>query len=161
MADNKMELPRRPSDATLQSTMDRGGGSEAGKPLPDRAGSQPAPRTDTRKLIVGPEITFSGKLDACDHLIIEGTVKAEVTGCHRIEIAEQGLFQGTIVIDDAEISGRFEGDITVNGRLHLRSTARISGKIRYHEISVDAGGNLDGEISTLPRRTSPPLPGLA
>jgi cytoskeletal protein CcmA (bactofilin family) len=104
------------------------------------------PAREVRKLIVGREITLSGEIAACDHLIVEGTVEASVKECHRLEVAEAGLFRGAVEIHEAEIAGRFEGQITVQGRLSVRSTGRIEGKIQYGELAVDAGGTLDGEI---------------
>ena len=104
------------------------------------------PAREVRKLIVGREITLSGEIAACDHLIVEGTVEASVKECHRLEVAESGLFKGAVEISEAEIAGRFEGQITVQGRLSVRSTGRIEGKIQYGELAVDAGGTLDGEI---------------
>ena len=86
-----------------------------------------------RKLIVGRDITLSG-------------VEASVKDCHRLEVAEAGLFRGTVEISEAEIAGRFEGAITVQGRLWVRASGKIEGKIQYGELAVDAGGTLDGEI---------------
>jgi cytoskeletal protein CcmA (bactofilin family) len=104
------------------------------------------PVREVRKLIVGREITLSGEIAACDHLIVEGTVEASVKDCHRLEVAEAGLFRGTVEISEAEIAGRFEGAITVQGRLWVRATGKIEGKIQYGELAVDAGGTLDGEV---------------
>jgi cytoskeletal protein CcmA (bactofilin family) len=104
------------------------------------------PVREVRKLIVGREITLSGEIAACDHLIVEGTVEASVKDCHRLEVAEAGLFRGTVEITEAEIAGRFEGAITVQGRLWVRATGKIEGKIQYGELAVDAGGTLDGEV---------------
>ncbi len=104
------------------------------------------PVREVRKLIVGREITLSGEIAACDHLIVEGTVEASVKDCHRLEVAEAGLFKGTVEISEAEIAGRFEGQISVQGRLSVRATGRIEGKISYGELAVEAGGTLDGEI---------------
>ena len=49
----------------------------------------------------------------------EGRVEAVLADSRSIEIAESGLFKGNVQIDSAEISGRFEGDITVE-RLNVR-----------------------------------------
>lgn len=104
-----------------------------------------APR-EIRKLVVSKDITLSGEISACDHLIVQGTVEALVKECHRMEIAESGLFRGTVEISEADIGGRFEGEITVQGRLTVRATGRINGKVKYGELAVEAGGTLDGTI---------------
>jgi cytoskeletal protein CcmA (bactofilin family) len=85
-------------------------------------------------------------VNACDHLIVEGTVEAKVRDCYRLEVAESGLFHGAVEIREAEIAGRFLGELIVQGRLSVRATGRVEGKIQYGELAVDAGGTLDGEV---------------
>jgi cytoskeletal protein CcmA (bactofilin family) len=133
-------LPSRPSPVAAAS---------AAAGVPPRRPAEPIrqePTREVRKLIVGRDITLSGEIAACDHLIVEGTVEASVKECHRLEVSENGLFRGAVEIHEAEIAGRFEGQITVQGRLSVRSTGRIEGKIQYGELAVDAGGTLDGEV---------------
>ncbi len=108
--------------------------------------------TEMRTLTVGRDISLSGEISACDYLVVEGTVEARVREGRRIEIAECGLFRGTVEIDEADIAGRFEGDITVRGRLRVRSTGRIDGKIQYGELEIEAGGHLEGEVHGLKSR---------
>jgi cytoskeletal protein CcmA (bactofilin family) len=103
----------------------------------------------TRKLVVGREISLNGEISTCDYLVVEGTVEARVREGRRIEIAESGLFKGTVEIDDADIAGRFEGDIIARGRLRVRSTGSITGKVQYGELEIEAGGRIDGSISSL------------
>ena len=103
----------------------------------------------TRKLTVGRDITLSGEISACDILVVEGTVEARVREGRHIEISESGLFKGTVEIDEADIAGRFEGDITVRGRLRVRSSGRIDGKVQYGELEVEAGGHIEGEVHGL------------
>jgi hypothetical protein len=45
-----------------------------------------------------------------------------------LEITEHGVFQGTIAVDNAEVHGRFEGELTVRKQLVIHSTGRVSGK---------------------------------
>jgi cytoskeletal protein CcmA (bactofilin family) len=104
------------------------------------------PPHEVRKLTVGRGIAFSGEISACDHLIVEGTVEARLPEGQRIEITETGLFRGTVVSAEADIGGRFEGEITVRGRLTVRATGRIEGKIQYGELAVEAGGTLEGDV---------------
>ena len=134
-------LPSRPSPVAVP-------GAAAASTAPRRPAEpiRQEPAREVRKLIVGREITLSGEIAACDHLIVEGTVEASVKECHRLEVSEAGLFRGAVEIHEAEIAGRFEGQITVQGRLSVRSTGRIEGKIQYGELAVDAGGTLDGEV---------------
>lgn len=115
--------------------------------------SQPSSSADKvssgRRLVIGEGITMSGEIESCDHLLVEGTVEAALKGASVLELAETGVFYGTVEIDEATISGRFEGDITVNGRLTVTMTGSITGSIAYKELAVESGATLDGKITPL------------
>jgi len=81
--------------------------------------------------------------------VVEGSVEAALRDCQTVEIAEAGLFRGSAEIDTADVSGRFEGDLTVRSRLVIRSTGRIVGTVRYGQIEIERGGIISGEIEHL------------
>lgn len=107
-----------------------------------------------RKLLIGPGITLSGEIEACEHLVVEGTVEAALKGASVLEIAESGAFYGTVEIDEATVAGRFEGDLTVKGRLTIRSGGSITGAIAYKELAVEAGATLDGKVTPLDAKSA-------
>jgi cytoskeletal protein CcmA (bactofilin family) len=101
------------------------------------------------KLVVGPEIKIKGvEISDCDTLVVEGRIEATLDS-RVLEITEHGVFQGTIAVDNAEIHGRFEGELTVRKQLVIHATGKCSGKIRYTKIKVEEGAELAGEISML------------
>ena len=101
------------------------------------------------KLVVGPDIKLKGvEISDCDTLIVEGRVEATLDS-RVLEITPHGVFQGTIAVDNAEIHGRFEGELTVRKQLVIYSAGKVSGKIRYAKIKVEEGAELSGEISML------------
>lgn len=112
------------------------------------------PRADIEKsrLIVGPNIKLKGvEITDCDTLLVEGRVEASMDS-RVIQIAEGGVFAGTVAVDRAEIRGRFEGEMTVRDRLVVHATGRVSGKVRYGRLAVEEGGELIGDLEALPRR---------
>lgn len=102
-----------------------------------------------RKLYIGQGITLSGEIEACDHLVVEGVVEAALKGASVLEIAESGAFFGTVDIDEATIAGRFEGDLTVRGRLTIKASGSITGAVTYKELAVEAGAAVDGKVTPL------------
>jgi cytoskeletal protein CcmA (bactofilin family) len=106
----------------------------------------PAAPSNARRLVVGREIVFTGEIKSCDCLVVEGTVKANVAACKDIQIAEGGLFTGSASVEIAEIRGRFEGELNVSQRLSVRSGGKISAKVRYHQVEVECGGEISGDI---------------
>jgi cytoskeletal protein CcmA (bactofilin family) len=132
---------------------------DVGAPPPRRTEARAEPRPDSRpasssdidakRLTVGRGIFLTGEIRSCDRLVVEGRVEAVLADSRSIEIAESGLFKGNVQIDSAEISGRFEGDITVKHRLTVHSTGRVIGTIRYGEIEIERGGILSGTVELL------------
>ncbi|MFT5539665.1 MAG: cytoskeletal protein CcmA (bactofilin family) [Alphaproteobacteria bacterium] len=127
-------------------------GSASTSRMADIPGMMP-PRSEVRSygvdgktLIVGREISLSGQITACDKLVVEGRVEAELDHCRQLDIAPSGFFKGGANIDEAEICGRFEGSLNVQKRLRVRSTARIKGSLSYGQIEVEAGGEISGDI---------------
>jgi len=114
--------------------------------------------TEQRRLIVGRDISLNGEIGSCDVLVVEGTVEAKLRDGRSIEIDETGLFKGSVEIDEADIGGRFEGDIIVRGRLTVRSTGKINGSIKYGELSVEAGAKLNGDIGLYTPAAKPAAP---
>ncbi|MGH8667698.1 MAG: bactofilin family protein [Burkholderiales bacterium] len=101
------------------------------------------------KLVVGPEIKIKGvEISDCDTLVVEGRIEATLDS-RVLEITQHGVFQGTIAVDNAEIHGRFEGELTVRKQLIIQGTGKVSGKIKYAKIKVEEGAELSGEISML------------
>ena len=101
------------------------------------------------KLIVGPDIKMKGvEINDCDTLQVEGRIEATLDA-RVLEITEKGVFSGTVAVDNAEIHGRLEGELTVRKQLVVHGTGRVSGKVRYARIKVEEGAELAGEISVL------------
>ena len=109
-------------------------------------------RLDERKeakLVVGPEIKIKGvEISDCDTLVVEGRIEATLDS-RVLEITSHGVFQGTIAVDQAEIHGRFEGELTVRKQLVIHATGKVSGKIRYAKIKVEEGAELSGQIEVM------------
>ena len=115
---------------------------------PARAPARAEEPTGSR-LIVGPDIKLKGvEISNCDTLVVEGRVEASMDS-RVVQIAENGVFSGTVSIDVAEIRGRFEGELTARKQLVIYSTGRVSGRIRYGKIRIEEGGELTGEVTTL------------
>ena len=114
-------------------------------------------RSDDRKeskLVVGPDIKMKGvEITDCDTLVVEGRMEATLDS-RVLEITQHGIFQGTIAVDNAEIHGRFEGELTVRKQLIIQGTGKVSGKIRYAKIKIEEGAEVSGEIAMLDKSSN-------
>jgi len=98
-------------------------------------------------LVIGRQIVLSGEVTSCNRLVVEGTIKANIKECRDIAIAEGGLFSGSAAVQSADISGRFEGELTVSGRLLIRAPGLVSGTVQYRELEIERGGRIAGDVS--------------
>jgi len=126
------------------SGLPRASSPASGRRLPDVSRGRPS--AEGRKLIVGDGLSLSGEITSCDILVVAGKVEAKLTDGKLLEINESGQFRGSVEIENADIAGRYDGQLVVHGRLTVRSTGRISGMVKYGELEVSAGGQIIGEL---------------
>ena len=143
------EIVRRPPDLSAFTPRRADAPAAAAAPAAAPAATS-TPQTDSKKLIVGRGINLNGEIRTCDSLVVEGTVEAVLSDCRSVELAPTGQFKGSATIEVADISGRFDGELTVNGRLTVRSTGKVLGKIRYGQLEIERGGIISGTIEALP-----------
>ena len=145
--------PAIPSPAQMQPTPVAPSQAQTTQTQPTQAetpaqpGAKPG-RPDEKRLTVGHDICLSGQITACDKLVVEGTVDATLSDSRKIEIGESGIFRGSAEIDEAEIAGRFDGSLSVRGRLFIRATGKVKGEVRYGQLEIELGGVLTGNLDT-------------
>jgi cytoskeletal protein CcmA (bactofilin family) len=129
-----------------------GGVSKTGSPAQmsaiERSAPTPTPAAEAtaRKLVVGRDILLTGEVTACDVLVVEGTVKADISGCKQLLIADGGTFAGKASVESADIFGKFDGDLSTSSLLWVRGSGKVDGKVRYQDLIVERGGRISGDV---------------
>jgi cytoskeletal protein CcmA (bactofilin family) len=154
----KLSSPRTTDPTRFGSNAPQASGSTQ-EPTDGSAGSR-GNEVDRRTLIIGQGISLAGELTSCDRLIVEGTIEAKLEKCQHVIIAETGVFNGDASTENADVRGRFEGDLVVRKRLLIRTGGHVSGTITYGEIEIESGGKITGTIeeATPEHRFSSALP---
>jgi cytoskeletal protein CcmA (bactofilin family) len=98
-------------------------------------------------LMVGPQVSFIGEINACKRLVVEGSVDAQLQGCETVEVAETGLLQGHVRTENAEVRGRVEGELVVKKLLSIKEKGQVSGTTTYGELELARGGRLIGDVT--------------
>jgi cytoskeletal protein CcmA (bactofilin family) len=145
------ELPRRKVDLPsgpggTPTTGQTGVSAETSSTLPPAVEPD---RYSGKRLIVGEGIRLSGEISSCDRLVVEGEVEVTLNDTLALEIASTGRFTGGCEVEEADISGVYEGDLTVRRRLFVRGSGKLTGTIRYGELELERGGQIAGNISVL------------
>jgi predicted nucleotide-binding protein len=93
-----------------------------------------------KRLIVGVGISLAGEIVACDTIVVEGTLTAEVKDTNNIIVSKEGRFINSGEFETADIAGYVEGNLNVRGLLTLRSTARIKCDFLHYKSIVKEEG---------------------
>jgi cytoskeletal protein CcmA (bactofilin family) len=142
------ELPPRKVDLSGVGSGPITGAAQPASSLPPSKQAD-ADQYGGKRLIVGQGIRLSGEISSCDRLVVEGAVEATLNDTLALEIAESGRFTGGCEVEEADISGVYEGDLTVRKRLFVRGTGKLTGTVRYGELELERGGQIAGNISVL------------
>ena len=145
------------SAATSSERLPRDSDLPESKPLsaaPKSAAASVSPTASSdphanKRLIVGQGIRLSGEINSCDRLVVEGEVEVTLNDTLALEITSSGRFTGGCEVEEADISGIYEGDLTVRNTLFVRGSGRITGTIRYGQLELERGGQIAGNISVL------------
>lgn len=149
-------IPSKPSSPASTSGFGQQAKSDK-NPVPGTSPSSSDDASDKSesRLTVGPNIKLRGvEIEDCDTLVVEGYVEASMDS-RVIEIAESGVYKGTVEIDIAIVRGRFEGELTARERLVVDASGDVSGKIRYGRLAIEEGGRVHGDLDEIsPRKTT-------
>lgn len=128
-------------------------------PTPTAAARPPSPArpaSERRALVVGRGIALSGgAISDCERLEVHGTAEVSIRNALELVIADSGVFRGEAEIEEADISGAFDGALTATGRLVIRGTGRVTGTIRCARLMVEEGAQVSGRIEMIPALGAP------
>ena len=110
-----------PTSAAFHPEMPRRAGPEIPGLSPRRVDRALSADADSKRLLVGRDISLSGEITSCDHLVVEGRSEVVLSNARLIEVMPSGFFQGSADVEEADISGRFEGELIARDLLIVRS----------------------------------------
>lgn len=101
----------------------------------------------TVETIIGPSVKVEGNFKGEGDLIIEGILVGDLQTKNNLKIGQNSVIDANIRANNAFISGRVRGNITVNGKLEITGTAIILGDIKAQMISIESGALIKGKLN--------------
>jgi cytoskeletal protein CcmA (bactofilin family) len=89
------------------------------------------------KLVEGTKII--GDIISETNIRIDGEVEGNITTSAKVLIGESGLLKGNLTCQEADIEGRIEGKLMVDGLLILREQSNIQGDIYTNKLHIEEG----------------------
>ena len=87
-----------------------------------------------------------GDCKAEDSIRIEGRVEGLVEAGAAVFVGNDAVVRGRVSAEDAVVSGRVEGTLTISSRLELRASGDVGGEIDTRRIVTEEGAVINGTL---------------
>lgn len=93
--------------------------------------------------VIAKNSTFVGDIKSEGDFRIDGVLEGTLKTEGRVIIGVEGLIKGTVESTNADIEGKFSGQLSVANTLTIKSTANISGDVVIGKLSIEPGATFN------------------
>ncbi len=86
---------------------------------------------------------IKGDIEAMGCFRIDGSVEGTIKTPAKVVIGKEGVISGDLECENADIEGKFSGNLKISGTLSLRSTAVIEGDAVVGKLAVEPGATFN------------------
>ena len=115
-------------------------------------GTAPA---STSASLIGAGTTMKGDITSNGDLRIDGTLVGNIHCSAKVVIGANGVVQGDINGQQADIMGKVTGTITVKDLLQLKGGSLLNGNIQATKLQIEPTANFNGECHMTQAAVSP------
>lgn len=122
------------------STNERGrqGGNAKGRAMSEQGNA-----------VIGQDTFIKGEIRKGRQIDVFGRIEGRIDA-ERIVIHEGGRVDGVVKSQWAEINGVLDGVATVKNLIRIGRGGRVAGNIRYGQLAVEPGGDLEADVRNVP-----------
>ena len=104
------------------------------------------PKTMERN-VVAKNTSITGDIISEGNFRIDGTLEGTLKTNGRVIIGVDGMINGKVESDNADIEGKFSGELIVHETLSIKGTASISGDVIVGKLSVEPGATFNASCA--------------
>ncbi|CAL2080017.1 polymer-forming cytoskeletal protein [Tenacibaculum sp. 190524A02b] len=104
-------------------------------------------RSVSERNVIGSNTKIVGEIISEGDFRIDGTLEGNIQTNGRVIIGESGLIKGKADCANADIEGKFSGELQVSNTLTVKSTANITGDVVIGKLSVEPGATFNATCS--------------
>ena len=97
--------------------------------------------------VIAKNTSIVGDIKSEGDFRIDGTLEGTLKTLGRVIIGVNGLVKGKVEAVNADIEGKFSGDLQLTKTLTLKATANISGDVIAGKLSVEPGATFNATCS--------------
>jgi cytoskeletal protein CcmA (bactofilin family) len=89
--------------------------------------------------VIAKNTTIVGDIKSDGDFRIDGTLEGTLTTNGRVIIGLDGFIKGKVEATNADIEGKFSGELLLSNTLTIKASASISGNVVIGKLSVEPG----------------------
>lgn len=93
--------------------------------------------------IIGKNTSIVGDIISEGDFRVDGKIEGTIKTAGRVVIGKTGQVEGKVDCSDADIEGKFSGELLVNNLLTLKASAKIAGDVVINKLSVEPGAEFN------------------
>ncbi len=101
-------------------------------------------KPEEAETIIGAGVRVEGTFNAVGNVVVKGELIGSMETQSDVYLMEGGVIEANIKASNAIIAGRVKGNLKVEEKIELNSTARLSGDINCQSLSIEEGAVLHG-----------------
>ncbi len=103
------------------------------------------PAKGSAKVVIGNGVKMTGSITDADEVQIDGS--ADITmNTDNLVVGGTGDLKGTIKAHNADVWGKLDGEVKIEGTLTIQEQGAVSGSIEYEKLQIKLGGKIKGDI---------------
>ena len=96
---------------------------------------------------IGVGTIINGDVTSKGDIRVDGTLKGSINTSGKVVLGKEGVVEGGVVCNSADIAGTIKAKITVSELLILKETAKLTGDIVANKLSIEPGASFTGSCS--------------
>lgn len=97
--------------------------------------------------VIAKNTSIIGDIKSEGDFRIDGTLEGTLQTNGRVIIGTDGFIKGKVDATNADIEGKFSGELSVHKTLTIKATATISGDVVIGKLSVEPGATFNATCS--------------
>ena len=96
---------------------------------------------------IGNGTIIIGDVKSKGDIRVDGTLKGSVNTSGKVVLGKEGVIEGDVFCNSADVSGVIKAKITVSQLLSLKATAKLNGDIVTNKLAIEPGASFTGSCS--------------
>jgi cytoskeletal protein CcmA (bactofilin family) len=118
-----------------------------GKSKSDALGDSPVSSSTS---LIGPGTSLKGDITSNGDLRIDGTLVGNIHCTAKVVIGANGVVEGDISGQQADIMGQVSGTIKVKDLLQLKSSCSVNGNLHAAKLQIEPSASFNGQCHMTP-----------